>query len=140
MSVYATGDCHGTFRRFGRKYFPERANMSRDDFVIICGDFGGLWESSEEENYWLDWLNDKPWTTLWVDGNHENFTLLSEFPLEMWHGGMVHRIRPNILHLMRGHVHLAPIQSEIQTRFHAHSANSIAIIYQETFARVAAAR
>ena len=104
MSVYATGDCHGTFRRFGRKYFPERANMSRDDFVIICGDFGGLWESSEEENYWLDWLNDKPWTTLWVDGNHENFTLLSEFPLEMWHGGMVHRIRPNILHLMRGHV------------------------------------
>ena len=83
MSVYATGDCHGTFRRFGRKYFPEQANMSRDDFVIICGDFGGLWESSEEENYWLDWLNDKPWTTLWVDGNHENFTLLSKFPLEM---------------------------------------------------------
>ena len=76
MSVYATGDCHGTFRRFGRKYFPEQANMSRDDFVIICGDFGGLWESSEEENYWLDWLNDKPWTTLWVDGNHENFTCL----------------------------------------------------------------
>ena len=104
MSIYATGDCHGTFRRFGRKYFPEQANMSRDDLVIICGDFGGLWESSEEENYWLDWLNDKPWTTLWVDGNHENFTLLSEFPLEMWHGGMVHRIRPNILHLMRGQV------------------------------------
>ena len=23
MSIYATGDCHGTFRRFGRKYFPE---------------------------------------------------------------------------------------------------------------------
>lgn len=104
MSVYATGDCHGTFRRFGRKYFPEQANMSRDDFVVICGDFGGLWEGTEEENYWLDWLNDKPWITLWVDGNHENFTLLSEFPLEMWHGGMVHRIRPNILHLMRGQV------------------------------------
>ena len=104
MSVYATGDCHGTFRRFGRKYFPEQANMSRDDFIVICGDFGGLWEGTEEENYWLDWLNDKPWTTLWVDGNHENFTLLSEFPLEMWHGGMVHRIRANILHLMRGQV------------------------------------
>ena len=39
MSVYATGDCHGTFRRFGRKYFPEQANMSRDDFVVICGDY-----------------------------------------------------------------------------------------------------
>lgn len=82
MSVYATGDCHGNFRRFGRKYFPEQANLARNDFVIICGDFGGLWESSAEENYWLDWLNDKPWTTLWVDGNHENFTLLSGLPIE----------------------------------------------------------
>lgn len=104
MSVYATGDCHGTFRRFGRKYFPEQNSMTRDDCIIICGDFGGLWEDSEEENYWLDWLNDKPWTTLWVDGNHENYALLADLPTEMWHGGMVHRVRPNILHLARGQV------------------------------------
>lgn len=104
MSVYATGDCHETFRRFGRKYFPEQTNMTRNDCDIICGDFGVLWESPEKENYWLDWLNGKPWTTLWVDGNHENYTLLSGFSLEMWHGEMVHRVRSNILHLMRGQV------------------------------------
>lgn len=104
MSIYVTGDCHGNFRRLGRKYFPEQTNMTRNDCVIICGDFGGLWDSSEAENYWLDWLNDKPWTTLWVDGNHENYTLLSGFPLEIWYGGMAQRIRPNIMHLMRGYV------------------------------------
>lgn len=104
MSVYATGDCHGSFLRFGCEYFPEQATMTRDDFIIICGDFGGLWEGSKEDNSWLDWLSDKPWTTLWVDGNHENYTLLSDFPIEVWHGGKVHRVRPNILHLMRGQV------------------------------------
>lgn len=88
MSVYATGDCHGTFHRFGCEYFPEQANMTRDDFVIICGDFGGLWENSNEESYRLDWLSDKPWTTLWVDGNHENYALLADLPTEMWHGGV----------------------------------------------------
>lgn len=48
--------------------------MTKDDYVIICGDFGGVWDykiSSPSENYWLDWLNDKPFTTLFVDGNHE---------------------------------------------------------------------
>lgn len=103
--VFATGDCHGNFQRFGRKYFPEQTGMSRNDYVIICGDFGGLWDGSAQENHWLDWLNDKPWTTLWVDGNHENYTMLNALPVEEWHGGKVHRVRPNILHLMRGQLY-----------------------------------
>ena len=42
---------------------------------------------------------------LWVDGNHENFTMLSQYPGEEWHGGKVHRIRPNVIHLMRGQLY-----------------------------------
>lgn len=41
---------------------------------------------------------------LFVDGNHENFDLLETFPVEEWHGGKVHKIKPNIIHLMRGQV------------------------------------
>ena len=43
-------------------------------------------------------------TVLFVDGNHENFDLLEAFPEEEWKGGRVHRIRPDIIHLMRGQV------------------------------------
>lgn len=47
--------------------------MTKQDYVIICGDFGGVWDGSKREKYWLDWLEDKPFTTLFVSGNHENY-------------------------------------------------------------------
>ena len=43
-----------------------------------------------------------PFTVLFVDGNHENFDALNEHPLEQWHGGRVNKIRPHVIHLMRG--------------------------------------
>lgn len=53
----------------------------------------------------LDWLDCKPFTTLFVDGNHENFDRLYEYPVEEWNGGKIHRIRPSVIHLMRGQVY-----------------------------------
>ena len=38
--IYVTGDCHGNFARFEQKHFSEQANMTKDDAVIIAGDFG----------------------------------------------------------------------------------------------------
>ena len=37
--IYITGDCHQDFERFNMKNFPEQREMTRDDHVIICGDF-----------------------------------------------------------------------------------------------------
>ena len=102
--IFVTGDTHGNFQRFGTKHFPEQKEMSRSDHIIICGDFGGVWADTPNEKYWLDWLEDKPFTTLFVDGNHENFDRLNALPVQEWHGGNVHEIRPHILHLMRGQV------------------------------------
>ena len=104
MSVYITGDTHGGFQRFGMKYFQEQKKMSRKDTVIITGDFGGLWGGTPSEKYWLDWLEDKPFTTAFLDGNHENFAMLNALPERLWHGGRVHEVRPHVLHLMRGQV------------------------------------
>ena len=79
--------------------------MTRDDFVIVCGDFGGIWADRPEERYWLNWLEQKKFTLLFVCGNHENFErLYNEFPVVDFHGGKAHRIRENIFHLMRGSV------------------------------------
>lgn len=103
--VFVTGDCHADWHRFSARIFQEQRCMTRDDFVIVCGDFG-IWDDDNEERRQLDWLNDKPFTTLFVDGNHENFDRLygDEFEVVDFHGGKAHRIRDNIYHLMRGHI------------------------------------
>ena len=108
MSIYITGDTHADFTRFSVNSFYEQKEMVNPDenFVIICGDFGGIWDQYESRNerYWLNWFENKPFTTLFVDGNHENFNRLLSYPKKEWHGGFVHEIRPNVLHLMRGQV------------------------------------
>lgn len=72
----------------------------------MCGDFSGVWSDTPEERHWLDWLNKKNFTTLFVDGNHENFDRLmgDEFQIIDFHGGKAHKIRDNVYHLMRGYV------------------------------------
>lgn len=105
--IYITGDCHREFSRFNTRNFPEQKTMAKEDCVIICGDFGGVWsreKEDKEERTILDWLENKPFTTLFVDGNHENFDRLYSYPAEIWRGGKVHRIRPTVMHLMRGQI------------------------------------
>lgn len=109
--VYITGDTHGEIDiskltagswRGGRK-------LTKDDVLIIAGDFGLVFYpyKSDSEKYWLDWLEDRPWTTLFIDGNHENFDrLYNEYPCDEQFGGEVGVIRPSVLHLRRrGHVY-----------------------------------
>lgn len=105
MAIYITGDTHGEFTRLRRVFFPEQGELTKEDYVIICGDFGGVWDGSEEDEYWLDWLEEKRFTTLFADGNHENYDMLSAFPPKRWQGGLVQYIRPSVLHLMRGQVY-----------------------------------
>ena len=105
--ICITGDCHANFRRLDTDTFPEQNEMSKEDYVIICGDFGGVWDRFEEgtrEKAWLDWLEERTFTTLFVDGNHENFDRLYGYSVEEWNGGNVHKIRPSVIHLMRGQV------------------------------------
>lgn len=104
--VYVTGDTHADFRRFSTRRFSAQKDMTRDDIVIVCGDFGGIWLDSDEEQYWLDWLSEKNFTICFVDGNHENMDRLygNEFEMVDFHGGKAHKIRDNIYHLMRGYV------------------------------------
>lgn len=110
MAVYITGDIHGEPTRFSIDNFSEQRKFSDDkdeNIVIIAGDFGLIWDrekESKEEKYWLKWFEEKNYTTVFVDGNHENFERLNHYPVVKWHGGNVHVIRPNLLHLMRGEI------------------------------------
>jgi len=109
--IYITGDTHGDFDRFTSRNWPIGKELTKDDYVIVCGDFGGLWHHPghreyDKQEYKLNWLNNKPWTTLWIDGNHCNFNLIKEYPIVEKFGAPVHQIKDSIFHLRRGYVYL----------------------------------
>jgi len=107
MAIYVTGDTHGTIdlAKLNTTNWPAQKELTKDDYLVILGDFGLIWDWRGEtpgENYWLKWLNNKPFTTLFIDGNHENYDRLNSYPVSEWNGGKVQFIRPSIIHLMRG--------------------------------------
>lgn len=107
--IYVTGDIHGDIDIFKLNMFnfPEGRKLSKNDYVIICGDFGLVWGGKEKnrDEYWQHWFERQPWTTLFIDGNHENHQLLNSYPVDLWHGGRVHYINKSIIHLMRGEIY-----------------------------------
>lgn len=137
-ALFVTGDTHGPakhglFDGYGRRLntesFPEQKELDREDYVIIAGDFGGIWDydlrhipeeyhfirqykraelphgESKEEKHWLDWLEEKPFTLLFVGGNHENYDrLYHAYPIIDYHGGRAVKIRQNVFMLLNGYL------------------------------------
>ena len=104
--IYLTGDTHIPIdiKKLNTKEFPEQKNLTRNDYVIVLGDFGLLWKKDRTYEYWKKWLEEKTFTVLWLDGNHCNFDWIDSLPVTTWHNGKVHQISENIIHLMRGQV------------------------------------
>ena len=85
LNDFVTGDTHGSLD-IGKltSRFSEQRYLSKNDYVIILGDFGMVWNNSEEDLYWRRWLNERRFTTLFIDGNHENFDLLEQYETVEW--------------------------------------------------------
>lgn len=104
--IFVTGDTHRGIdvQKLDKEHFKIQSELTKQDYVIICGDFGSIWDDSKTDLYWRDWHNQKNYTTLFIDGNHENFDLLNQYPVTQWNGGKVHQIADSVYHLMRGQV------------------------------------
>lgn len=105
--IYVTGDTHQNIniKKLTIDFFPEQKFMTKNDYVIICGDFGCVWNGSNSDKYWQRWFDNKNFTTLFIDGNHENFNLIKQYPISEWNGGKVQFITPSIIHLIRGEIY-----------------------------------
>jgi hypothetical protein len=105
--VFITSDTHGhiDIQKLNSRNFPIGKELDKTDYLIICGDFGLVWDNDKEELYWRKWLNDRNWTTLFVDGNHENIPLINTYPIVKKHNGKMHQITDSIYHLMRGEIY-----------------------------------
>lgn len=99
--VYITGDTHGDISFFKN---PKLKKLGEDDVLIICGDFGFLWDGSEKEKNALEVLKKKKYTICFVDGCHENYDILNAYQPYRYKGGNAHKIASNIFHLLRGEI------------------------------------
>ena len=104
--IFLTGDTHIPIdvKKLNTRSFPEQKQLTRDDYLIVLGDFGLLWREDKEYYWWKQWFEAKRFTTLWLDGNHENHDWIDSLPVSKWNGGKIHRISDNIIHLIRGQV------------------------------------
>ena len=99
--IYITGDTHGELERLS----PSRLRfMKEGDTLIICGDFGFIWNDDKKEQKIIRSLGKRKYNICFIDGTHENFALLNDYEVSEWNGGKVHKIYDNLYHLMRGQV------------------------------------
>ena len=107
--IFLSGDTHGELDLDKVPQFFDDLlcydMVDRNDYLIILGDAGILWDDGAQDQYVQQTLRDLPVTTLWLDGNHENFDLIDQYPEDVWHGGRVQFIDEHIIHLMRGQVY-----------------------------------
>lgn len=107
MTVYVTGDKHGEVEMSRLFKKNRKVNLTEEDILIIAGDFGLLWSeptSSRERNY-LDFLTNAKWTTIFVDGNHENHNILDNLPLVHKYENLLGQVNDKIYHAKRGHIY-----------------------------------
>lgn len=99
--VYVTGDMHGDLERL---YDKEFRRLKAGDVLIVCGDFGYIFDGSKTEKQVIDYLSKRKFITAFVEGTHDNLETISRCRTTVWKGGLVHRIKGNLLHLMRGQI------------------------------------
>ncbi len=107
--IWLCGDTHGENDIEKAEDFFESLKgyqeVTKKDFLIILGDAGVCWDNGVHDANVQNRLQKLPCTVLWLDGNHENFEIINKYPVKEWHGGKVHFIKEDIIHLMRGQVY-----------------------------------
>lgn len=99
--IYVTGDIHGDLKRFKNKKLNK---LKKGDSLFVCGDFGFIWTGSKKEQKTLKKIGKMKYNVLFVEGCHENYDLLYNYPTEDWNGGKVRQIYGKLKHLVRGSI------------------------------------
>ena len=99
--IYVTADTHGEIDRFKEK---DIRRLGRKDTLIVLGDFGFLWDGSKQEQKNLHWLTKRRYKILFLDGCHDNYDMLKEYPAEAFMGGKARHIGGSVYYICRGSV------------------------------------
>ncbi len=100
--IYITGDIHGDMEALNER---KLGAIKKGDKLIVTGDFGFIWDGSKEEQKRLEKLKKRKYDILFVEGAHENFELLHQYPEADLYLGKAHKIARNIYCLKRGEIY-----------------------------------
>jgi DNA repair exonuclease SbcCD nuclease subunit len=118
--IFITGDTHHSKDIKKLKTIKDFTNPN--DYVVILGDTAIIWHGDEKDKEIQKWYErNVSCKVLYIDGNHDNIDALNLLPIEKWHGGNVHKINDQIIHLMRGQI----FELENKTFFTMGGGNSV---------------
>lgn len=105
MRMFVTGDVHGNidFKKLTIPFkYKKFLNVDiRDiDIMFIAGDAGFIWGNSAVDDAIKKKIEKLPYTILAVLGNHENYDLIEQIPIETWNGIKVRRVTNNCFYLV----------------------------------------
>lgn len=99
--LYVTGDTHGLIDFDKIIKFIQSHNITKNDYLFILGDAGIFWK---ENDHILEHYDELDVTIIFIDGNHENYTLLNNHEIVEFFGAKVHKITDHIFHILRGEI------------------------------------
>lgn len=100
--IFITGDIHGDKNRFKE---IKKAKLKKGDTLIICGDFGFIWNNSKKEKRVLKWIGKRKYHVAFVDGYHDKLEFINRYPVTNWNGGKARMIAGKLVMLMRGEIY-----------------------------------
>ena len=100
--IYVTGNIHADIDRFTSTKIRK---LKKNDTLIICGDFGFIWDGGNLENKTLNQIGKYKFQTLFIDGTHENFSLLKNYKICEFAGSTAQHVSGNLFRLLRGNVY-----------------------------------
>ncbi len=125
-TFFLTGDFHGAEEGeqhyLTNKFIRHKADLAHVNYedikyCVILGDAGFLWKNdppTSREGYWTRWFDSKPFITLCLPGNHENYEdiylqenlLPASDPVRKDLGGEeVYKVSSKVYYLKRGCVY-----------------------------------
>jgi predicted phosphohydrolase len=113
--LFVCGDTHGLpydTRKLNGRSFSIQKKLTKNDVVVILGDFGWVWYpfgADAQQEHYLDWFAQKPYTLAVIPGNHDNYDLIESLPLTSQWGAQAYELkRPkgSIYFLRRGEAYL----------------------------------
>ena len=96
--IFCTGDVHGkVIERFSFKQHPELRQLQLNDIMFQLGDFGQPFgpNTYKEAKHTFRFLNDKPWITIIIGGNHDDYDYWESCPQVKLFGGIARQAQFN---------------------------------------------
>lgn len=105
--IFVCGDIHheNDIAKIQPQNFTIQKDLTKEDVLIIAGDWGGIWYNDYRNKNLLDWWELRNFTTLVVLGNHENYDVINKLCIVDKFGGKVRKVSDSVFIAERGEIY-----------------------------------